>query len=246
MGQKIRPTGFRTGIMIGWASQWYANKNDYSDLLVEDHKIRSFILKLLRKKRPQISKVRIDRTREKVVVTIASAKIGVIIGKKGADIDKLTELLQNMTRRVIEVKTMEVGRPETDPQIVAQEIAEQLEKRASFRRTMKQAMEKCMDAGAKGIKLQLSGRLGGSEMARCEKSMQGSIPLSTLRAKVDYGFTEASTAQGNIGIKVWVNNGDYLSEETTETTAAPPRARRRRGPRRDEQGGGGGGQGGGA
>ena len=241
MGQKIRPTGFRTGIMIGWASQWYANKNDYSDLLVEDYKIRAFILKLLKKKRPQISKIRIDRTREKVIVTIASAKIGVIIGKKGADIDKLTELLQNMTRRVIEVKTMEVGRPETDPQIVAQEIAEQLEKRASFRRTMKQAMEKCMDAGARGIKLQLSGRLGGSEMARCEKSMQGSIPLSTLRAKVDYGFTEASTAQGNIGIKVWVNNGDYLSEETTETSAAPPRARRRRGPRRDDQGGGQGG-----
>ena len=245
MGQKIRPTGFRTGIMIGWQSQWYANKNDFSDLLVEDHKIRSFIHRLLKKKRPQISKIRIDRTREKVIVTIASAKIGVIIGKKGADIDKLTELLQNMTRRVIEVKTVEVGRPETDPQIIAQEIAEQLEKRASFRRTMKQAMEKCMDAGAKGIKLQLSGRLGGSEMARCEKSMQGSIPLSTLRAKVDYGFTEAATAQGNIGIKVWVNNGDYLSEETTETTAAPPRARRRRGPRRDDQGGGGGGQGGG-
>jgi small subunit ribosomal protein S3 len=244
MGQKIRPTGFRTGIMIGWGSQWYANKNDFSDLLVEDFRIRSFVLRLLKKKRPQISKIRIDRTREKVIVTIHSAKIGVIIGKKGADIDKLTELLQNMTRRVIEVKTVEVGRPETDPQIVAQEIAEQLEKRASFRRTMKQAMEKCMDAGARGIKLQLSGRLGGSEMARCEKSMQGSIPLSTLRAKVDYGFTEAATAQGNIGIKVWVNNGDYLSEETTETTAAPPRARRRRGPRRDDQGGGG--QGGGA
>src|SRR6476620_2545340 len=229
MGQKIRPTGFRTGIMIGWASQWYANKNDYSDLLVEDHKIRSFIVKLLKKKRPQISKIRIDRTREKVIVTIASAKIGVII-------DKLTELLQNMTRRVIEVKTVEVGRPETDPQIVAQEIAEQLEKRASFRRTMKQAMEKCMDAGAKGIKLQLSGRLGGSEMARCEKSMQGSIPLSTLRAKVDYGFTEAATAQGNIGIKVGVNNGDYLSEETTDTQAPAPARRRRRGPRRDGDG----------
>jgi len=241
MGQKIRPTGFRTGIMIGWGSQWYANKNDFSDLLVEDHKIRTFIHKLLKKKRPQISKIRIDRMREKVIVTIHSAKIGVIIGKKGADIDKLTELLQNLTRRVIEVKTMEVGRPETDPQIVAQEIAEQLEKRASFRRTMKQAMEKCMDAGAKGIKLQLSGRLGGSEMARCEKSMQGSIPLSTLRAKVEYGFTEASTAQGNIGIKVWVNNGDYLTEETPDANVgAPARSRRRRGPRRD----GGGDQGG--
>ena len=240
MGQKVRPTGFRVGIMTDWLSQWYANKNDFSDLLVEDHKIRTFVQKLLRKKRPQISKIRIDRTREKVIVTIASAKIGVIIGKKGADIDKLTELLQNMTRRVIEVKTMEVGRPETDPQIVAQEIAEQLEKRASFRRTMKQAMEKCMDAGAKGIKLQLSGRLGGSEMARCEKSAKGSIPLTTLRAKVDYGFTEAATAQGNIGIKVWVNNGDYLSEETTDTQAPAPARRRRRGPRRDGDGQGGG------
>ena len=240
MGQKIRPTGFRTGIMIGWGSQWYANKNDFSDLLVEDHKIRSFILRLLKKKRPQISKIRIDRTREKVIVTIASAKIGVIIGKKGADIDKLTALLQNLTRRVIEVKTVEVGRPETDPQIIAQEIAEQLEKRASFRRTMKQAMEKSMDAGAKGIRLQLSGRLGGSEMARCEKAARGSIPLTTLRAKVEYGFTEASTAQGNIGIKVWVNNGDYLTEESPDAQApAPARSRRRRGPRRDgDQGGG--------
>ena len=241
MGQKIRPTGFRTGIMIGWASQWYANKNDFSDLLVEDHKIRSFIINLLKKKRPQISKIRIDRTREKVIVTIASAKIGVIIGKKGADIDKLTALLQNLTRRVIEVKTVEVGRPETDPQIIAQEIAEQLEKRASFRRTMKQAMEKSMDAGAKGVRLQLSGRLGGSEMARCEKAARGSIPLTTLRARVDYGFTEASTAQGNIGIKVWVNNGDYLSEETTDTQApTSPARRRRRGPRRDGDGQGGG------
>ena len=244
MGQKIHPTGFRTGIMIGWQSQWYANKSDFADLLVEDHKIRTFIPKLLKKKRPQISKIRIDRTREKVIVTIWSAKIGVIIGKKGADIDKLTQLLQNLTRRVIEVKTMEVGRPETDPQIVAQEIAEQLEKRASFRRTMKQAMEKAMDAGARGIKLQLSGRLGGSEMARCEKTMQGSIPLSTLRAKVEYGFTEASTNQGNIGIKVWVNNGDYLTEDSAESQApAPARTRRRRGPRRDGDQGGGGGQG---
>lgn len=241
MGQKIRPTGFRTGIMIGWASQWFASKNDFSELLIEDYKIRSFIVKLLKKKRPQISKIRIDRTREKVIVTIASAKIGVIIGKKGADIDKLTALLQNLTRRVIEVKTVEVGRPETDPQIVAQEIAEQLEKRSSFRRTMKQAMEKSMDAGAKGIRLQLSGRLGGSEMARCEKAARGSIPLTTLRAKVEYGFTEASTAQGNIGIKVWVNNGDYLTEESPDAQApSPARSRRRRSPRQDGGGGGGG------
>lgn len=245
MGQKVRPTGFRTGIMIGWQSQWCANPvvpgNHFSDLLVEDDKIRKFIMKLLKKKRPQISKITIERTREKVIVTITSAKIGVIIGKKGADIDKLTQLLQKLTRRVIEVKTVEVGRPETDPQIIAEEIAEQLEKRASFRRTMKQAMEKCMEAGAKGIKLQLAGRLGGAEMARCEKSMKGSIPLSTLRAKVEYGFTEAATAQGNIGIKVWVNNGDYLTEEVPEVTSAPRSTRRRRtggGGRRDGQGGG--------
>jgi small subunit ribosomal protein S3 len=233
--------------MIGWQSQWCANPlvsgNHFSDLLVEDHKIRKFILKLLKKKQPQISKIQIDRTREKVIVTITSAKIGVIIGKKGADIDKLTQLLQKLTRRVIEVKTIEVVRPETDPQVIAEEIAAQLEKRASFRRTMKQAMEKCMEAGGKGIKLQLSGRLGGAEMARCEKSMKGSIPLSTLRAKVEYGFTEASTAQGNIGIKVWVNNGDYLTEEVPEATQAPRSTRRRRtggpGGRRDggDQGG---------
>ena len=143
MGQKIRPTGFRTGIMIGWQSQWYANKNDFSDLLVEDHKIRTFILEAAAsKKRPQISKIRIERTREKVIVTISSAKIGAIIGKKGEKIDKLTKLLQKLTRRHIEVKTIEVNRPETDAQIIAQDIAEQLEKRASFRRTMKQAMER--------------------------------------------------------------------------------------------------------
>jgi len=214
MGQKIRPTGFRTGIMIGWASQWYANKNDFSDLLVEDFRIRSFVLRLLKKKRPQISKIRIDRTREKVIVTIASAKIGVIIGKKGADIDKLTALLQNLTRRVIEVKTVEVGRPETDPQIIAQEIAEQLEKRASFRRTMKQAMEKSMEAGARGIRLQLSGRLGGSEMARCELFSEGKVPLQTLQAHIDYGFAEAFTTYGAIGVKVWIYRGPYKEEES--------------------------------
>ena len=143
---------------------------------------------------------------------------------------------------MIEVKTIEVGRPETDPQIIAGEIAEQLEKRSSFRRTMKQATEKAMGAGAKGIKLQLSGRLGGAEMARCEKSMSGSVPLSTLRAKVDYGFYEATTPQGNIGIKVWINNGDYLTEEAPDANAGAPARRRRRAPRRDGDGQGGGGR----
>src|ERR1700692_2597024 len=199
MGQKVRPTGFRTGIFVDWRSTWYANKQDFSDLLVEDFKIRKYVKK--RYGGAQISKIRIERTREKVVVYVHSGRVGMIIGKKGAEVDKLTKDLEDLTHRHIEVKTVEVNRPETDPQLVAEEIAEQLEKRASFRRTMKQAMQKSMEAGARGIKLQLSGRLGGAEMARCEKSMDGSIPLSTLRTKVEYGFEEAATPQGNIGIK---------------------------------------------
>ncbi len=216
--------------MVGWQSQWYANKQDFSDLLVEDARIRQFTKKYLtrrgtnnREQRPGISKIKIDRTREKVVVTIWSARPGLIIGKKGENIDKLTKQLEILTHRRIEVKTVEVGRPEIDAQLISEEIAEQLEKRSSFRRTMKQAMQKAMESGARGIKLQLSGRLGGAEMARCEKAMEGSIPLSTLRTRVEYGFSEASTAQGNIGIKVWVNNGDYLIEETTDAANAQTR-----------------------
>jgi small subunit ribosomal protein S3 len=230
MGQKTRPTGFRTGIMVDWLSHWYANKQDFSDLLVEDAKIRKFIKK--RYGGSGISKIRIQRTREKVTVFIHSARVGMIIGKKGQEVDKLTKDLENLTHRHIEVKTMEVNRPERDPQLVAEDIAEQLQKRASFRRTMKRAIDTTMEAGAKGIRIQMAGRLGGAEMARTESSMAGSIPLSTLRAKIEYGFAEAKTAQGHIGIKVWINNGDYLApEETTETAPAPGRGRGRGGRR---------------
>jgi small subunit ribosomal protein S3 len=218
MGQKVRPTGFRVGIMTDWQSTWYANKQDFSELLVEDVKIRRFIKK--RYARSGIARIRIERTREKVMVYIFSARVGMIIGKKGQEVDKLTKELEDLCHRHIEVKTMEVNRPETDPQLVAEDIAEQLEKRASFRRTTKRALEQTMEAGAKGIRVQLSGRLGGAEMARCESGMLGSIPLSTLRAKVEYGFTEAKTAQGHIGIKVWVNNGDYLTEEASDASNA--------------------------
>src|SRR5215471_8126312 len=217
MGQKVRPTGFRTGIMVDWLSTWYASKQDFAELLVEDQKIRNFIKK--RYARSGISRIRIERTREKVTVYVHSARVGMIIGKKGQEVDKLTKELEDLAHRRIEIKTMEVNRPEVDPQLVAEDIAEQLEKRASFRRTMKRAMDETMEAGAKGVRLQLSGRLGGAEMARCEKSMEGSIPLSTLRAKIEYGFTEAKTAQGNIGIKVWVNNGDYLDPEENNDAA---------------------------
>jgi small subunit ribosomal protein S3 len=212
MGQKVRPTSFRTGVMAQWGrewgSNWYASKQDFSELLVEDQKIRRFVKR--RYGSSGISKVRIHRTRERVTVFIHSARVGMIIGKKGQEVDKLTKELEDLTHRHIEVKTVEVNRPEVDPQLVAESIAEQLQKRASFRRTMKRAMDTTMEAGARGIRVQMAGRLGGSEMARNEKAMQGSIPLSTLRARIDYGFAEAKTAQGHIGIKVWINNGDYL------------------------------------
>jgi small subunit ribosomal protein S3 len=211
MGQKVRPTGFRTGIMTDWQSHWYANKQDFAELLIEDKKIRGFVKN--KYKRSGISKLKIERTREKVVVYIHSARVGMIIGKKGQEVDQLTKDLEDLAHRHIEIKTVEVNRPEVDPQLVAEDIAEQLEKRASFRRTMKRAIDQTMEGGAKGIKIQLSGRLGGAEMARQENNMAGSIPLSTLRAKVEYGFSEANTAQGNIGIKVWINNGDYLDPQ---------------------------------
>jgi small subunit ribosomal protein S3 len=231
MGQKIRPTGFRTGIMVDWLSHWYANKADFSDLLVEDTKIRKFVKR--RYGGAGISKILIERTREKVTVFVYAARVGMIIGKKGQEVDKLTKDLEDLTHRHIEVKTMEVNRPEIDPQLVAEDIAEQLQKRSSFRRTMKRAIDTTMEAGAKGIRIQMAGRLGGAEMARTESSMSGSIPLSTLRAKIEYGFAEAKTAQGHIGIKVWINNGDYLSpEEPTEAPPPSPGRGRGRGPRR--------------
>src|SRR5215467_9138084 len=217
--------------MVDWLSTWYAGKQDFAELLVEDQKIRAYIKR--RYGRSGISRIKIERTREKVVVYIYSARVGMIIGKKGQEVDQLTKELENLTHRHIEVKTMEVNRPEVDPQLVAEDIAEQLEKRASFRRTMKRSIDQTMEAGAKGVKLQLSGRLGGAEMARQESNMAGSIPLSTLRAKVEYGFAEAKTAQGHIGVKVWINNGDYLNPQDNTDNAPPPPGRGRgRGPGR--------------
>src|SRR5438874_8674017 len=230
MGQKVRPTGFRTGIMLDWQSTWYASKHDFSELLVEDFKIRKFVNK--KYGGSGISKIKIHRTREKVVIYIYAARVGMIIGKKGQEVDKLTKALEDLCHRHIEVKTMEVNRPEVDPQLVSYDIAEQLEKRASFRRTMKRAIDQTMEAGAKGIRIQMAGRLGGSEMARTEKNMAGSIPLSTLRARIEYGFAEAKTAQGHIGVKVWINNGDYITEENINETPAPQGGRMQRRPSR--------------
>ena len=225
MGQKVCPIGFRTGIMLDWKSTWYAGKQEFAELLVEDFNIRKYVQQYVQKRvkqgRSGISSIRIERTREKVVVYIFSARVGVIIGKKGQEVDKLTKELEDVTHRHIEIKTMEVARPEIDAQLVAEDVADQLEKRQSFRRTLKRTIEQTMEGGARGIKIQLSGRLGGAEMARCETAVQGSIPLSTLRAKIDYGFVEAVTAQGHIGIKVWINNGDFLDDENDGTASAP-------------------------
>jgi len=217
MGQKVRPTGFRVGIMTDWLSQWYASKQDFAELLVEDQQIRQFIRR--RFGGAGISRIRIDRTREKVTVFVHAEKVGVIIGPKGQKIDKLTSDLQHKFRRILEIKTMEINRPELDPNLVAQRVADELQKRQSFRKTMKKAIENTMNAGAKGVRVQMSGRLAGAEMARTESAMDGSIPLSTLRARVEYGFAEAKTAQGHIGIKVWINNGDYLNPQ--EDSDAP-------------------------
>jgi small subunit ribosomal protein S3 len=211
MGQKIRPTGFRVGIYEDWRSRWYASKHEFRELLLEDFKIRKFIK--AKYSYAGIPKVEIERTRDAVKVILFTARPGVIIGRKGAEVERITEELQTLTGRRIEIKIEEITRPEIDAQLISEDIAEQLKKRSSFRRTMKRALDQTMDGGARGVKIQLSGRLGGSEMSRTEKANLGSVPLSTLRAKVDYGFTEAKTAQGHIGIKVWVNQGDYLKTE---------------------------------
>jgi small subunit ribosomal protein S3 len=210
MGQKVHPTGFRTGITEPWKSRWYASKKDFKDLLLEDVKVRKFLKTKYRA--AAIPKVEIERTRDEVKVILHSARPGVIIGRKGQEVDRLQEELQELLGRRVNLKVEEVGHPEVQAQLIAEDIADQLTKRAAFRRTLKRALETTMGAGARGVKIQLAGRLGGAEMSRCEKAIAGSMPLSTLRAKIDYGFCEAPTAQGNIGIQVWVNQGMY--EET--------------------------------
>ncbi|MDR2172092.1 MAG: 30S ribosomal protein S3 [Planctomycetaceae bacterium] len=238
MGQKVNPVAFRTGIMEEWKSRWYASKKEFAELLVEDKKIRDFI-----KKRkdvadkplyPAIAKIEIERTRDEVRVALFSAKPGIMIGQRGRKVEELQEDLQRITGRRVNLKIEEVLRPDIVAQLVAEDIGDQLVRRVGFRRTMKRAMEQAMEAGAKGIKIQLSGRLGGAEMARCEKQIAGSIPLSTLRAKIDYGFHEAKIAQGHIGIQVWINQGEYNEDEnnganaqTSQTSKNPKRSYKR-------------------
>ena len=210
MGQKINPNGMRLGINKTWSSRWFA-KNNYSELLHEDLKIRSFVESKLAS--ANISKLIIERAAKKLRLTIFSSRPGIIIGKKGSDIESLKKLLSKMTKLEVFLDIKEVRKPEVEAKLVAENIATQLEKRISFRRAMKKAVQASMRLGAKGIKIECSGRLGGAEIARTEKYHEGSVPLHTLRNDIDYATAEAETTYGLCGIKVWINKGEILSKD---------------------------------
>ena len=211
MGQKSHPHGVRVGIIKDWDSKWYADKKDFADLLVEDNKIRKYIKKKLFL--AGVSKVEIERTASKVKVNVYTAKPGLVIGKGGNLIELLRAEVEKMTGKNIFLNIVEVKNAEVDAQLVAENIAGQIEKRVAYRRAMKQAMSRAMKSGAKGIKTTVSGRLNGAEIARAEHYHEGTIPLQTLRADIDYGFYEADTTYGKIGVKVWIYKGEILPEK---------------------------------
>lgn len=210
MGQKVHPHGFRVGVIKDWDARWTAKKNMFADYIVEDDKIRKFLKKKLFA--AGISKIEIERAANKISVNIYTGKPGIVIGKGGTGVDILKKDLLNLTGKTIAVNIIEVKRPDLDAQLVAEQVAQQLEKRISFRRAMKQSIGRTMKAGAKGIKIMCSGRLGGAEIARAEQYHEGSIPLQTIRADIDYGFAEASTTYGKIGVKVWIYKGEILGD----------------------------------
>jgi len=210
LGQKVNPHGLRVGVIKDWDSRWFANDADYGDLLVEDYKIRKFLKKLLF--HAGVSKIEIERTAKRVRVTIFTAKPGIVIGRAGSEIEKVKKQLEDMTGKNVALNIEEIKLPDMDAQLVAENIAAQLERRISFRKAMKSVMGRAMKLGAKGIKTSCSGRLGGAEIARTERYHEGTIPLQTLRADIDYGFWEANTTYGKIGVKVWIYKGEILPE----------------------------------
>ena len=219
MGQKVNPHGLRVGVIKDWDSKWYAEA-DFADLLVEDYKIRTYLKKKLYA--AGISKIEIERASDRVKVIVYTAKPGVVIGKGGAEIERVKGELQKFTDKKLLVDIKEVKRPDKDAQLVAENIALQLENRVSFRRAMKSCMGRTMKAGALGIKTSCSGRLGGADMARTEFYSEGTIPLQTLRADIDYGFWEANTTYGKIGVKVWIYNGEVLMDSKNKAKRAFP------------------------
>jgi small subunit ribosomal protein S3 len=211
MGQKVNPIGFRLGINRTWDSRWFADGEDYSRLLHDDIRLRAELKKRLGA--AGVSRIIIERPHKKCRVTIYAARPGVIIGKKGADIDKLRKDLSDMTEGEVHLNIVEVRKPETDAQLVAENIAQQLERRVAFRRAMKRSMQSTMRLGAKGVRINVSGRLGGAEIARMEWYREGRVPLHTLRADIDYGFAEAKTTYGIIGVKCWIFKGEVLEHD---------------------------------
>ena len=211
MGQKVNPIGMRLGVNRTWESRWYAQKGAYADLLHEDLKIRTMLMKNLRQ--AGVSRVVIERPHKKCRVTIHSARPGVIIGKKGADIEKLKSRIAKMTDSEVHVNIVEVRKPEIDAQLVAESVAQQLERRVGFRRAMKRAVQSAMRLGALGIRINCGGRLGGAEIARTEWYREGRVPLHTLRANVDYGTAEAFTAYGICGVKIWIFKGEIMEHD---------------------------------
>ena len=235
MGQKVKPTGFRLGITEDWRSRWYAG-NDYAATLENDLKLRKYVEKKL--SNAALSRVEIERAGDKIKVIITTARPGIVIGKKGAEVDVLRKELEKISGGHVSVEVIEVKRPELDANLIAQSIAEQLEGRVAFRRAMRKAVQSARKSGAQGIRIQCSGRLGGAEMSRREWYREGRVPLHTLRAMIDYGFATAHTTVGSCGIKVWVYYGEVLPGQdkknpALEGTSAQRRGRGRRGERRD-------------
>lgn len=209
MGQKVNPVGLRLGIVKGWDSAWFGGK-DFSDKIVEDHKIRKYIQARIPK--GGISRVVIERTLKRITLTIHTARPGVVIGKGGSEVDKIKEELKKLTGKDLQINIFEIKRPELDAKLVGESIAQQLQARISYRRAMKQAIASAIRVGAQGIKVKVSGRLGGAEMARSEQYKEGRIPLHTLRADIDYAISEANTVYGKIGIKVWIFKGEVFGK----------------------------------
>jgi len=216
MGQKVNPHGLRIGVIKDWDTKWYAGKKNFSDFLIEDFNIRKYIKNKLYI--AGISRIEIERFANKIRINVNTAKPGLVIGRGGSGIEELRKELEKMTGKSILINISEIKNPELDAQLVAENIASQLERRVSFRRAMKQAMSRAMKLGAKGIKTAVSGRLGGAEIARTEHYHEGTIPLQTLRADIDYGFAEASTTYGKIGVKVWIYKGEVLPAKKVKKT----------------------------
>lgn len=240
MGQKTSPIGFRTGITLGWQSTWFAPKANYGEFLVEDAKIRAFVDKKFNQQPPYaaVSKVEIARTRNEVKVTLHTARPGMVIGPRGAEVDKVREEMEELIDRKVNVNVIEIKEASLDAKLVGENIAAQLKKRAAYRRVMKMACEQALNAGAKGVKVMCAGRLGGAEIARTEVQKQGSIPLQTLDANVDYAISESHTTYGKIGIKVWIYKGKF-GEELVPLQRSGRGGRGDRKPRRDSRGRGG-------